>query len=67
MQQPVILTLTPEQKKKRGQILQQMADSYWHNQRPWLTRNEAYVSFADTIDKDPVKLRIINALAASTA
>ena len=58
--------LNEQQKKKRGQILQQMADQYWHTKRPWLTRDQAYVSFADTLEKDPVKLRIINALAAST-
>jgi hypothetical protein len=57
--------LNEPQKKKRGQILQQMADKYWVNERPWLSRDQAYVSFADTIEKDPVKLRIINALAAS--
>jgi hypothetical protein len=57
--------LNVHQKKKRGQILQQMADQYWHTQRPWLKRDQAYVSFADTLEKDPVKLRIINALAAS--
>lgn len=57
--------LNVKQLKKRGEILQQMADQYWHNHRPWLPRNEAYLSFAQTIENDPVKLRIINALAAS--
>lgn len=60
-----ILKLTPDQKITRGKILQSMADNYWVNYRPWLTKEQAHVSFAQTLEQDPVKLRIINALAAS--
>jgi hypothetical protein len=55
--------LSPEQIKKRGQILQRMADQYLEA-RPYLRRNEAYAAFGASIEHDPVKLRIINALAA---
>lgn len=58
--------LNPIQKKKRGVILQQMADQYW-NKHPWMRREAAYNAFAADLDQDPVKLRMINALAASTA
>jgi hypothetical protein len=57
------MKLTDKQKKKRGQILQQMAEQY-HKARPYLKRNEAYAAFGAFIEHDPVKLRIINALAA---
>lgn len=58
--------LNEQQKKKRGQILQHMADVYWKTKCPWLKRESAYAYFAEDLEKDPVKLRIINALAAST-
>lgn len=57
--------LTPAQKKKRGEMLQEMADMY-RDQRPYLSQNEAYESFAHEILNDPIKQRIINGLAAST-
>jgi hypothetical protein len=55
--------LSPEQIEKRGQLLQRMADQH-HLSRPYLTRDEAHISFGESIERDPVKLRIINALAA---
>jgi len=58
----MMLKLTEDQKKKRGRILKEMADQY-HSQHSYLKRNEAYIKFCDMIHKDPVKLRIINALA----
>jgi len=58
--------LTDEQKKKRGRILQDMADIY-RERHQYLTQREAYKAFADWVEHDPVMLRCINALAASTA
>lgn len=56
-------TLTPEQVKKRGVILQQMADSYWED-HPYLKRDEAYLRFAHKVETDVVLQRTINGMAA---
>jgi hypothetical protein len=57
------MILNEKQKKERGRILQQLADDY-HKARPWLKKNEAYIQFGKSLEADPVKLRVINALAA---
>ncbi|TRZ52441.1 MAG: hypothetical protein D4S01_03005 [Dehalococcoidia bacterium] len=57
--------LNPVQ-KKRCVILQEMADLYW-KKHPHMTREEAYDTFAAELNNDPSTLRVINALAASTA
>lgn len=56
--------LNDQQLKKRGEILQDMFNTYLNN-NPWLDYNEAVSSFTQEIDNDPAKLGIINALAAS--
>jgi hypothetical protein len=60
---PKRCTLNEEQKKKRGKILQQMAEDY-HKRHRYLKRDEAFKEFGQEIENDPVKLRVINALAA---
>lgn len=57
--------LNEQQKKKRGQILQSMYESFL-NTHPWMPLKDAERAFAESIENDPGKLRIINALAAST-
>jgi hypothetical protein len=56
--------LTPEQIKKRGLILQEMSKDYGKGHR-FLTTREAQIEFCESIENDPMKLRIINAMAAS--
>ena len=55
--------LTDEQKKKRGRILQHLAEEY-HKKHRYLKRDQAFIEFGESLENDPVKLRIINALAA---
>ena len=56
--------LNEQQKKKRGVILQSMYDSFL-KKHPWMRLKEAEREFTESIDNDPFKLRMINALAAS--
>jgi hypothetical protein len=61
MEQP--LTLNAKQKEKRGRILQELAEEY-HKKHRYLRRDEAFKEFGDDLAEDPLKLRVINALAA---
>ena len=59
------MNLTLEQKAKRGEILKTLV----RNKRekcPWLTLKEAVDTVAQELDSDTIKLRFINALAASS-
>jgi hypothetical protein len=56
--------LNEQQKKKRGVILQSMYDSFL-DKHPRMSLKTAQREFIESIDNDPVKLRVINALAAS--
>ena len=59
------MNLTLEQKAKRGEILKTLV----RNKRekcPWLTLKEAVDIVAQELDSDTIKLRFINALAASS-
>lgn len=56
--------LNEQQKKKRGQILESMYESFLET-HTWMPINDAEYAFAKSIEDDPVKLRMINALAAS--
>jgi hypothetical protein len=56
--------LNKEQKKTRGAILQSMFDSFL-KKHSWMSLKKAEREFTKSIENDPVKLRIINALAAS--
>jgi hypothetical protein len=54
------------QLNKRKEILSTMVDVQ-RKARPWLTMKEAAEEVSGNINKDPALLRMINALAASTA
>jgi hypothetical protein len=56
--------LTPAQIAKRGEILQSMFNIYLEL-HPYLNLKEATQAFAESIENDPIKLRIINSMAAA--
>jgi hypothetical protein len=58
------MQLSTAQIKERGKILQEMAEIYHRNHR-YLTREQAYKAFGESIEADPIKLRFINGMAAS--
>lgn len=57
-------TLDKQQITERASITMNMLDQY-RNDHPDLTYDEATLQFFNELDKDPVKIRIINAFAAS--
>jgi hypothetical protein len=57
-------TLDKQQITERAVITMNMLDEY-RNAHPYLTYDEATAQFFEELDKDPVKVRIINALAAA--
>ena len=58
--------LNAQQLNKRKEILSIMV-KVQREGRPWLTLKEAVEEVSGNINKDPALLRMINALAASTA
>jgi len=58
--------LNAQQLDKRKEILSSMV-KVQRERRPWLTLKKAAEEVSDNINKDPALLRMINALAASTA
>jgi hypothetical protein len=58
--------LNAQQLDKRKEILSSMVRAQ-REARPWLTLKEAAEEVSVNINKDPALLRMINALAASTA
>jgi len=60
-----MLQLSTAQIQKRGEIIGDMLKIF-KEQRPWLiTREELSAEFFKYINEDPVKLRIINGMAAA--
>lgn len=58
------MNLTEDQKKKRAQVLKDMVEAYKDLHKRASTK-EAALEIYDMLTEDPVKLRIINALAAT--
>lgn len=58
------MKLSPAQIAKRGEILQDMFNIYLE-QHPYLTYDDAVYSFAKSFEEDPIKLRIVNGMAAA--
>ena len=59
------MKLSSAQIAKRGEILQNMFNIYLEL-HPYLKFKEAaYQDFAESIEEDPIKLRIINGMAAA--
>ena len=58
------MNLSEEQKKKRAHVLNDLAEAYKDLHKGTTTR-EAALEIHEMLKEDPVKLRIINALAAT--
>ena len=58
------MNLTEDQKKKRAYILNDMVKAHL-KQHPYKTIEHAVCSVHDEIKNDPVKLRVLNAIAAT--
>jgi len=59
------MKLNAEQLEQRKEILKVMVKNH-RERRPWLSLKETAEEVACNLSHDPVKLQIINALAAST-
>ena len=59
------MQLNPQQLAQRKEVLKTMVKNH-REKRPWLTLKQAVDEVASIIEGDPMKLRFINALAAST-
>lgn len=57
-------TLDKQQITERAVITMNMLDEY-RNAHPYLAYDEANFQFFKMLDEDPIKVRIINALAAA--
>jgi CO/xanthine dehydrogenase Mo-binding subunit len=59
------MNLTPKQLVHRKDVLTTLVKIH-KEKRPWLTLKQAVDEVAEMLEKDPIKLRFINALTAST-
>lgn len=59
------MTLNEKQKKSRAEVLKDMVRAY-RRSHPRVSMVTAVDIVISTLDEDPVKLRIVNAIAAST-
>jgi Mg/Co/Ni transporter MgtE len=63
MNEGLSMTLTEDQKKKRAHVLNDLAEAYKDLHKGASTRDAA-IEIYEMLTEDPVKLRIINAIAA---